>query len=237
MTHPAAFTAPADPPPAAASSRRDLRLAALTLLALLAWDAVGWDLTVVRHFADASGFAWREHWLAVDVFHQGGRAVGFVVLGALILNVWRPLPFARDLDRAERLAWLGATLVCLLLIPLLKQASRTSCPWSLAEFGGTAQYVSHWAFGVDDGGTGGCFPSGHASAAFSFLPGWLALRARAPRASRAWLIGVVAAGLVFGAAQMVRGAHYPSHTLWTGWICLAVSLVLHHVFEAWRARR
>jgi membrane-associated PAP2 superfamily phosphatase len=24
---------------------------------------------------------------------------------------------------------------------------------------------------------------------------------------------------------MLRGAHYPSHTMWTGWICWAVTVV------------
>ena len=27
------------------------------------------------------------------------------------------------------------------------------------------------------------------------------------------------AGLLLGLTQTVRGAHYPSHTLWTAWIC------------------
>jgi membrane-associated PAP2 superfamily phosphatase len=31
-------------------------------------------------------------------------------------------------------------------------------------------------------------------------------------------------GLLFGLVQTLRGAHYPSHTLWTGWICWAVTL-------------
>ena len=48
------------------------------------------------------------------------------------------------------------------------------------------------------------------------------LRATSPVARRlGWsmLWGSVLLGLVFGVAQTLRGAHYPSHTLWTALIC------------------
>ncbi len=34
------------------------------------------------------------------------------------------------------------------------------------------------------------------------------------------------AGLLLGAAQQLRGAHFMSHTLWTGWICWSVAVLL-----------
>ncbi len=216
--------------------RHDLAWCLGLLAALLLWDAAGFDLALMRRLASPAGFAWREHWVTTIVLHQGGRAVGWIVLAALVLQLWRPLPFARDLALAERRWWLATCLLCLLVIPLLKHASLTSCPWSLAEFGGTGRYVSHWQLGTADGGGGGCFPSGHASAAFAFLAGYFALRQRHPLAARRWLWGVVGLGLVFGAGQTLRGAHYPSHTLWTAWICLALTLASHHGWQAWTTR-
>ena len=41
-----------------------------------------------------------------------------------------------------------------------------------------------------------------------------------------WLVPVLFAGAVAGTVQTVRGAHYPSHTLWTLVICGGVSLAL-----------
>ena len=55
--------------------------------------------------------------------------------------------------------------------------------------------------------------------AFALLSGWFALRGSRPALARAWLLAVLLAGLAFGAAQMLRGAHYASHTLWTAWFC------------------
>ena len=214
--------------------QRDLAWAAGLLLLLLLWDVSGADLAVRRAVASPTGFAWREHWFTTLVLHQGGRVIGWIVLIALVVQWWRPLPFAGDLTPGERRWWLTTSLLCLLTFPLLKRISLTSCPWSLAEFGGTASYVSHWWLGVADGGGGGCFPSGHASAAFSFLGGYFALRPHHPLAARRWLGGVVGLGLLFGLGQTLRGAHYPSHTLWTAWICLALTLASYHGWRAWR---
>jgi membrane-associated PAP2 superfamily phosphatase len=200
-----------------AALRRDLAIALALLLALLAWDASGLDLAAARAFGDARGFAWRDHWLASRVLHDGGRWLGLGVLALLAVHLLRPL--WPGMPARERAWWLMATLACALLVPALKSVSRTSCPWDLAEFGGVAQYVSHWRFGVGDGGAGRCFPSGHASSAFALLSGWFVLRHPHPRLARAWLVAVLLLGAAFGLAQLARGARYPSHTLWTGWLC------------------
>jgi len=206
--------------------RQDLLVCGVCLLALLAWDASGLDMTMVRAWGSPQGFAWREQWLTRNLLHEGGRLLGWAVFAVLLVGIWKPLPFARPLPKPVRVWWALSTLACVALIPLLKRASHTSCPWDLAEFGGVAQHVSHWAWGLRDGGPGGCFPSGHASGAFAFLSGWFALRLDAPRAARWWLAGTLCFAAAFGWAQMARGAHYPSHTLWTGWVCLALLTAL-----------
>jgi membrane-associated PAP2 superfamily phosphatase len=135
------------------------------------------------------------------------------------LGVWWPIGLLRRIDLGERLQLAVSALVALSVVSSLKSLSATSCPWDLAEFGGVARYASHWALGIVDGGGGRCFPAGHASAGFAFLGGYFALRRRQPRAARLWLAASLAAGLVLGGAQQVRGAHFMSHTLWTGWLC------------------
>ena len=208
--------------------QRDAMWTLAFLAFVLAWDAGGGDLRVMHLFGDAHGFAWRNHWLLVGWFHEGGRWLSALVVGVVLVNVVRPWAFARDMSTLTRWWWCAVTLMCLLLIPTLKHGSMTSCPWDLTEFGGSAHYVSHWARHIRDGGPGGCFPAGHASAAFSFFGGWFALRATSPKAARRWLAGVWACGILFGVAQSLRGAHYPSHSLWTAWLCWTTSAVMWH---------
>ena len=206
------------------STGRDLWITLVGAALLLAWDSSGGDLALIRLYASAQGFPLREHWFTSTVLHQGGRWLGFIVLAALLLNLWRP--WTPALRRAERWRWVGLTLLCLLLVPAIKQISPTSCPWELREFGGVAAHVSHWRWTAVDGGRGHCFPSGHATAAFAFISGWFVLRAAYPRAARAWLAAVMITGIAFGWGQMARGAHYASHTMWAAWLCWTLCALL-----------
>ena len=197
--------------------RRDLVVLLAALGLLLGWDASGLDLAVMRLIGRPDGFPLREAWVTSTLLHSGGRMLAWVVVLLMALDAWRPL--VAGPSRRERRLWLAVTVAAVLLVPGIKRISRTSCPWDLAEFGGVARYASHWALGIVDGGGGRCFPAGHASAGFAFLGGYFALRRRQPHAARLWLAASLVAGLVLGGAQQVRGAHFMSHTLWTGWLC------------------
>jgi membrane-associated PAP2 superfamily phosphatase len=217
--------------------RRDGRSTGAALLALLAWDASGADLAAVRLFGNAHGFAWRDSFWTGTLLHDGGRVAAWGLLALLVAAALREgVETATQPGRATRWRWIAVMLAGVLAVPAIKRLSLTSCPWDLAEFGGVAHYVSHWAPGLGDGGAGHCFPSGHAVAAFAFLGLYFQWRDLNPQRARAWLAGVLAAGLVFGGAQLVRGAHYPSHTLWTAWLCWAMCAVAAAVFDIRRPR-
>jgi membrane-associated PAP2 superfamily phosphatase len=200
---------------------------ALALVLLLAWDASGADLAVAGWFADAQGFRWRDVWWTRGLLHEGGRAAGLLALAALAAHAVWPIAATSAAGiaaprRAERLYALALVLLVALAVPALKRLSLSSCPWDLAAFGGVAQHVSHWRLGVPDGGPGRCFPSGHAVTAFALWGAVLPWRHHRPR--RAWALGlaVAAAGLLLGAGQVLRGAHYPSHVFWSAWLCAAL---------------
>ena len=198
---------------------RPLVLILIFFALLLLWDASGLDLVLARMVGAPDGFAWRENWFLVHVMHKGGKHLSWVIFIALLLAIFWPLGFMRRLDRRDRAQLVIATVAALALIAVMKRISHTSCPWSLREFGGAAQYISHWAWGVRDGGGGRCFPAGHASAAFAYLGGYFVWRRTAPAVARGWLVCTLIAGLLFGLAQQWRGAHFMSHTLWTAWLC------------------
>ena len=213
--------------------RRWLMGAWLTLCLLtLAWDASGQDLPVMRLFGTAEGFPWRHHPLLERVFHDGMRQASTALYGLLL--VWAVWPDRRRMPttpaRRERLTVLALVTLALVMVSGLKRLSHTSCPWEWSAFGGQARYVSHWALFTRDGGGGHCFPGGHASSALAFfalcLPWlWSPVRHRPPAAGWRWLAAVLVAGAVAGIAQTLRGAHPPSHTLWTALICIGVALV------------
>lgn len=226
---------PPEPPPL--TPRRLAAGLLLGLLGLVAWDVLplALDLRLARVFGDAQGFALRDNWWLSEVLHEGARRAGWVLVLGLVLMIRWPLGILRRLRPRERAGLVLGLLAAMLVVSLLKGASRTSCPWDLSLFGGTAQHLSHWRWGVPDGGGGHCFPAGHASTGFAFAAGWFWLRTPAPRAARTWLVASLVIGLVLGLAQQVRGAHFMSHTLWTAWLCLASSGLAWLALRRWAA--
>lgn len=214
-------------------------LATVAMLGLLLlWDASGQDLALARLSGGAAGFALRENWLLSGLMHQGGRLLAWLLVLLLSLGLWWPRGFLRQLPWSARLQLVLSCWLAVLTVSLLKGASATSCPWDLREFGGVAQYLPHWAgFWRGDGGGGHCFPAGHASAGFAFVGGYFALRDSAPRLARRWLLAALAAGLLLGLGQQLRGAHFMSHTLWSGALCWLSAWALDLVWRAWARRR
>lgn len=213
---------------------------AFSLVALLLWDFSGADRWVAQQLGSQAGFAWREAAAARQAYELGRWVVGTGFLWlAVSLMCFRSL--VASASRAEgdgpvaarwtsRSAWLLVALAGWLLVLGLKRISLTSCPWDLAEFGGVAQWVSHWQWGVPDGGPGRCFPSGHASGGFALFAGYFAWRQTHPGRARAWLAFALVMGLFMGATQVLRGAHHVSHVLWAGWLCATLawaSALLH----------
>lgn len=217
-------------PPLPTSARWLLGLSAALLLLTLAWDASGLDLPVMLQIGTPQGFPLRHLPLLENVLHEGVRKVSTVLFIAMI--VWA---LRRDsgrpgaTTRRERLAVLALVTLSLLAVSVTKQFSRSSCPWEWTAFGGHAVYTSHWNLLVGDGGGGSCFPGGHASGSLAFfalcLPWlWSPVAGRRSAVGWQWFALVVFAGLVSGATQTLRGAHPPSHTLWTGVFCAAIAL-------------
>ncbi len=118
------------------------------------------------------------------------------------------------MPRTQRLEIVVGITLSLLVVTAIKRISLTSCPWELEAFGGIANHVSHWAWGVTDGGSGHCFPGGHASSALAFLAlslPWLAsTEHHHRRTGQKLMVAILVLGLVLGAIQTLRGAHYPS---------------------------
>ena len=198
------------------------RVTVLGLAFLVLWDMVGLDRPMAHWFGSAAGFPLRANWFIVKVLHDATQNAGWLWLLGMTLGIFWPRGVLRRLTRGERGGMVLGTLLALLAIGLMKQTSHTSCPWDLSEFGGTGTYVSHWWWGVRDGGGGHCFPAGHASTGFALVSGYFGLRPHAPKAARRWLIGALATGFALGLVQQMRGAHFTSHTLWTAWLCWTV---------------
>ena len=124
-----------------------------------------------------------------------------------------------------------SVLTALLSVTLIKGFSQTNCPWDLQGFGGLAPYVSHWNLWFGDGSGGHCFPAGHASTGFAFMAAYFGLRQNNAPGAMLWLVLAIGVGFILGFSQLMRGAHFMSHTLWTAWLCWTVGWMSHALFH------
>ncbi|MBI2496438.1 MAG: phosphatase PAP2 family protein [Opitutae bacterium] len=201
------------------------------------FEFTGLDLALQDHFYNFETGRWLVD--AKDpagraVFYNGPKALVWVVgLGALALAAgparWR------DKFRFDRRGlWLA--VLCIATVPALagigKSLTNVFCPSEIRRYGGDVAYAKLCEpFPADDRPErkGGCFPAGHASGGFALM-GLLALRA-----SRRWRYGAIALGLGLGwwmgLYQMLKGAHYLSHTLTTMFVAWLVVLLWRRVLR------
>lgn len=214
----------------APSSRKLLLLTAAALLTLIVWDASGLDMVVAQLSGGRTGFALRDNWLLTQIFHDGAKQLSWALIVGLGLAIWWPFGVLTKLTRSQRVQLVVTTLLAASSVAVLKLNSATSCPWDLSAFGGVARYASHWT-ALADGGSGGCFPAGHASTGFAFLGGYFMFRESEPKVARSWLSTALFAGLALVIVQQMRGAHFMSHTLWTAWICWVIAFAVDSIWQ------
>lgn len=183
-------------------------------------------------YDETSGsFVYRRHWFFSTVMHDGGRQLVFViVLAVLVIFV---ISFIKPVARGCRYP-LGMILVSMMLttgsIAAIKYSSDTHCPYHLREYGGKYQRVDLSERASISQPAGKCWPGGHASAGFSLWAFYfVALAYRRALAVPAFLLPL-ALGIAFGLAQTIRGAHFISHTAWSGLMVWVINLVLFSVF-------
>lgn len=210
------------PPAPLLSPMRSIAALAVGLVLILLWEATGWDLPLTRAFGDSHGFAWRDAWLTRTVLHDMARAAGLAVLAVVAWDAWRPL--WPGPSKSARRYWLAVIVISAVAVSAIKRVTLTSCPWELADFGGVAHYVPHWLPGLRDGGSGHCFPSGHATTAFAFVGLVFLWQPHAPAAARRVGWAILAFGAIFALGQLARGAHHLSHSLWSAWLCGAIAV-------------
>ena len=205
-----------------------LRMLLSAVCMLLVFELTPLDVWLADGYFVGGNFVGKGNWW-LDVFSHKWVKWTMILLALL---VWLKVLAGRLSPRwrQDQRRWLVGGLAMLLApatVGVLKHFSDTHCPWDVLRYGGEAPYVKllEWTPVADPGR---CFPAGHAPTGFAFLAGYAWLRPVRPQAARWWLAATLAAGVVLGMAQQIRGAHFASHTLWTAWLCWACALLLHH---------
>lgn len=200
-------------------------------VALAVFELTHVDLWLQDHFYSPEANRWvvdQKNPVGRAFFYTGPKVLIILTgVSVLVLAVgparWRT---RWSLDR--RGLWLGFLVMA--LVPILaglgKKYTNIFCPSEIRRYGGDVPYVRLCEpYPEDDrpARRGGCFPAGHASGGFALL-GLLAVRP-----TRRWRRGAIMLGLAFGwvmgGYQMLKGAHYLSHTVTTMLVAWIVVLL------------
>ena len=198
--------------------------------ALAVFEFSGLDLWLQDFFYDAAAGRWvvdATDPLGRAIFYTGPKVAFIIPLGIAVLVVaLGPARWRERLHFGRRDVWVA--FLTMATVPILaglgKKHSDVFCPSEIRRYGGDVPYVKlcePYPAGDRPERRGHCFPAGHASGGFALL-GLYGLRR-----TRAWRRGVLALGLGLGwwmgGYQMLKGAHYLSHTVVTmlvAWIIL-----------------
>jgi membrane-associated PAP2 superfamily phosphatase len=128
------------------------------------------------------------------------------------------------------LAFVGM-LISTTTVSVFKSMSMHGCPSDLSLYGGDLPLLglfAHLPAGIK---AGHCFPGGHASAGFALMAFYFAFRDSKPSFARAMLFLSLLLGFAMGWAQMMRGAHFMSHNLWSAWLVWLVLFTTKKIIE------
>jgi membrane-associated PAP2 superfamily phosphatase len=197
------------------------------------------DVRLQDQFFDFDRGAWlvdRNAKLPRLLFYTGPKVVIIalgtgLLLAALAPRRWKPVWLTPPWPTRRITGFLACLVAVPALIGLLKAYSDVYCPWDLQRYGG-GQPFHHLFDPVPPPGKpdcGRCFPAGHASGGFALMA--LALLLEGPRARRAGLALGLITGWTMGIYQMLKGAHFLSHTIATMFIAAIIIQIIARVAE------
>jgi len=198
-------------------------------------ECTDFDARSLEPFYDPAkgSFPLRKFWLFHSVLHQGEKwfvllltiALAVVALGGVFVKRWQP--------------WRGPAAYLVLcvattsgIVGWLKAVTNRYPPWDLDRFGGKVPFTPLFEATPPPFSNGHGFPAGHASAAFAWVALYFVARAYGIRRPAFWLAPGFLLGASFAWVQHVRGAHFPSHNLWTLAIAWVIAIGFAALFTA-----
>lgn len=155
-------------------------------------------------------------WLMVAV------ALGSLCLSFIAFGVDRIKPY----QKSFACVFIGMT-ISTTMVALLKHYNLHGCPWDLQMYGGTLPFFDLFSappLGIE---AGRCFPAGHPSGGFALLAFYYAFGHHLPLFAKRMCYLALFAGSIMGLTQIIRGAHFLSHVLWSAWVVWVCLLMLY----------
>ena len=184
------------------------------------------DLALIHPWIDESGkFFLRNNWYLAELNHRYVKDI-LILLYVSFFILWLA---SFKIQKLRPLRWRYGYFFLLVIlstsiIGLLKSQSAHACPWNMPL---PTEDGFFWDFSATQGH---CFPGGHAATGFALLTGYFIFRQSDKKLAYFYLISGSILGFLMGWAQMMRGAHFLSHNLWTAWIIWLINVIFYLLY-------
>ncbi len=207
----------------------------LLFAAFMLWlyPATNLDAILIAPYFDSVSrtFPLSNHWFFEGILHKGLKNCMIVVAVGTLLAWLAGFKMERFKPQRQQYLWAFVGMVLATsAVSVLKHHSIHGCPSSLIEYGGALPYLELFANLPTGVKMGKCFPGGHASGGFALMAFYFAFRDTQPKLAYYMLVLGLLLGFVMGWAQMMRGAHFLSHNLWTAWVVWMLLLAQYLVW-------
>lgn len=207
-------------------------------LIIYCFEYLGLDEKIQNLFYKGQGLWMLEDshgWWRLGLYHLPRLIIALLILFQILYLIFCfKKNHRRDLKTA--LFSLGATVSILLVVNFLKKTTNMHCPYHLLPYGGDNDYLKLFELRKNhpfiNYPKGECFPAGHASGGFSLLGCLFYMKKRSLRTLGFFIFSAL--GMVMGIYQMIRGAHFLSHTLISYLIAITIIGYLWHYHQEQR---
>jgi membrane-associated PAP2 superfamily phosphatase len=190
-------------------------------------------------YMPTKSWVYQDSWVTNELMHKYGKyALILLYILFVIKFITRDKTDETSKQRYSRIILIFSILVGTFCVSLLKYTLDVDCPKDLIQYGGSKPYFSLFHYDQSLLPSAHCFPSGHASTAFTWISLYFYTTIFYPKWKNKALIAVLAIGFVFGIGQQFRGAHFLSHDFYSLLVCIAVNVLIYKTaFSQGRIRK
>lgn len=173
---------------------------------------------------------YQDYWVTNLVIHRLGKyALILLYLYFLVKFFMRNKNHEDALKRRARIVLLINIVVGTACVSILKHSLNVDCPWDLLQYGGDKPYFAVFHYDAAYLPSSHCFPSGHASTAFTWMALYFYSTMYCPKYRFRILTAILIIGFGFGFSQQLRGAHFISHDIWSLLVCISVNILIYKI--------